>query len=150
MSIRFFAELGINTFVGAAIFAWIFMPAPLMQHDKGLKTASALGSEQQVGKRSDQIPTVPSTSAGKLAIKIEPAILQTPDQALAPSSSLLEVTATSLNMRSQPTSQSPLINAYSRGARFEQISQNGNWLQVRSTEDGASGWMFGSYLRAVN
>ena len=37
-----------------------------------------------------------------------------------------------------------------RVSTFEKIGQQGRWLQVRSTDDGNTGWMFGDYLTGVN
>jgi hypothetical protein len=60
--------------------------------------------------------------------------------------SLLMVTATRLNMRSQPNSSSPLVGSYPRGALVEEVTTQGNWVLVRTIEDNSIGWMYAFHL----
>lgn len=150
MKLRFIGEIGATTLVGVAAFGWIFTQSPDPQQLRTPKSAKLPVAPSQTTKRSDQIPTVVQTTTKPVAVRIEPVALQTPDQALNSTQDLYEVVATSLKMRSGPSSSTQLINTYARGSTFEKIGQQGSWIQVRSTEDGTSGWMFSNYLQASN
>jgi hypothetical protein len=65
-------------------------------------------------------------------------------------SNLLMVTATRLNMRSEPNANSALVGSYSRGALVEELSTSGNWVLVRTVEDESTGWMYAGFLGNVN
>jgi hypothetical protein len=64
-------------------------------------------------------------------------------------SNLLMVTATRLNMRSEPNANSALVGSYSRGALVEELSTSGNWVLVRTVEDESTGWMYAGFLGNV-
>jgi uncharacterized protein YgiM (DUF1202 family) len=150
MNLKFISEVGATTLVGVAAFGWIFTQSPSPEQLKAPKSAKLPVAQSQTSNRGDQIPTVVQKTSKPFAVQIEPVALQTPDQTLSPAQDLYEVAATNLKMRSGPSSSTQLINTYARGSTFEKISQQGSWFQVRSTEDGTSGWMFSDYLKASN
>lgn len=150
MNMKFISEIAATTLVGVVAFGWIFTQSPGPEQHRSAKSAKLPVAQDQITKRSDQIPTVVQKTSKPIVIQIEPVALQTPDQALDSAQDLYEVVATSLKMRSGPSSSTQLINTYARGSTFEKIGQQGSWIEVRSTEDGASGWMFSDYLQASN
>lgn len=150
MNLRFISEIGATTLVGVAAFGWIFTQSPSPEQLRTSKSAKLPVAQSQTSIRNDQIPSVVQKTSKPFPIQIESVALQTPDQALNPAQDLYEVVATSLKMRSGPSSSTQLINTYTHGSTFEKIGQQGSWLQVRSTEDGTSGWMFSDYLQASN
>lgn len=150
MNIKLITEIGGTTLLGVAVFGWVFTQSPSPEQFMSAKSSKQPIAQSQTSKRNDQIPSVVQTTSKPLAIKAEPVALQTPDQALSPAQDIYEVVATNLKMRSGPSSSTQLINTYSRGATFEKIGQQGGWLQVRSIDDGISGWMYSDYLQASN
>ncbi|MDH3741074.1 MAG: SH3 domain-containing protein [Hyphomicrobiales bacterium] len=150
MNIRPIAEIGAIALVGVAVFGWTFSQPPAPDQLKSKKSARQPVTVSQVGKRGDKIPAVVQLSPRQLKISPDPVALQTPDQALRSGGDLYQVIPANLKLRAGPSSTTQLLNVYSRGATFEKIGQQGGWLQVRSTEDGASGWMFSDYLQAAN
>lgn len=151
MSSRFLAETGVIVAVGLAVFGWIFTqsdPLPDLAKTSTKQAENTSGA----AKRGDQVPSVPKSKTTQIKLRVEAVGLETPGD-VAPAvtaSDVLQVTATSLKLRSEPTSSSDMIDVYARGAKFEKIGQEGRWLQVRSTDDGTTGWMYGEYLSDVN
>ena len=150
METKLLKEFAANTLVGAMVFGWIFTQPPLPEQLRAPKAArhTIIKSEPEPSKT--QIQQVQQTTPADVQIKIEPTTLQAPAQGLKPLQNVVEVTATSLKMRTAPSSSAQMIDVYSRGATFEKIGQDGKWLQVRSTIDGTAGWMFGDYLQTTN
>lgn len=150
VNIKPIAEFGAIALLGAAVFVWTFSQPPRPDQLKAKKSASRQVPVSQVGKRGDKIPAVVQLTPRQLKISSNPVALQTPDQALRSDADLFQVVPANLKLRAGPSSTTRLISVYSRGATFEKVGQQGSWLQVRSTEDGASGWMFSGYLQAAN
>jgi uncharacterized protein YgiM (DUF1202 family) len=55
-----------------------------------------------------------------------------------------------LNIRSGPGSSYPIIGGVNRGQWVEVISISGNWVQGRSLQDGASGYMSEGFLKIAS
>ena len=150
MNNRFLKEFGWNAAVGVAVFGWIFSQAPGDIEPKPSKAALALS---KTDGRGDSIPSVQQTKLNEISITIEQVELPSPDQEFGgqePQGPLVKVTATSLKLRAQPTSRSSSLKVYPAGTTFERLGQDGDWLNVRHTLDGSSGWMHGDYLRRVS
>jgi hypothetical protein len=149
MEIGFWKEVGINSAVAVFAFGWIYIQPPLPEQLRSPKAAM-----QDVTRvkplQVTEIPKVEPVKPADIDIKVEPAGLSTTSQSLSTPDNLLEVTATSLKMRSAPSSSSDLIDVYARGSRFEKLGEDGKWIQVRSADDGTAGWMFADFLQAVN
>ncbi len=62
---------------------------------------------------------------------------------------LMQVDADNLRMRDGPSSSAGTIATFGRGTEFEQMTVYGKWVQVRSVENGTTGWMFADYLAPV-
>lgn len=150
MNIKLISEIGATMLLGVIVFAWVFGQSPNTVQTRSTKSAKQQIANKQAGQRGDKFPAVVQQASRQLPVNIGPIALQAPGQALGSTESLYEVVANNLKMRSGPSSASQLVNVYSRGATFEKIGQQGNWLQVRSTENGVSGWMFSNYLQAAN
>ena len=153
MKLGDFKEVGAIAVVGIVVFGWVFGQSPLPDTRKPAATASKQTTESTVGKRGDQIPSVARNAPSEIKITIEPVAMAAPDQALVPAedaADLLEVIATNLKMRSGPSSTTDMVSIYERGSTLEKIGQDGKWLQVRSTRDGTTGWMFADYLQSAN
>ncbi len=72
--------------------------------------------------------------------------------ALLPLSALaetLQVSPSSLNLRTSPSTQSQVIAVYQRGTKVTVLGTSGQWTRVR-TPDGKTGYMLTSYLKKVN
>ncbi len=147
MDHKFLKEFGLHLIVGALVFGWIFSQALSTTPSRTRAPTEALPKSD---KRGDNLPSAPKAKLSEIKITIEPAALEPPDTASVPQSPLLEVTATKLRLRTHPTTRSSWIKVYPIGATFEQLGQYGDWLNVRNTADGASGWMHGDYLRATD
>ena len=147
MNRKFLKEFGVNAVFGLAVFGWVFGQSPIDQASTAPVGALALVKSD---KQDHNIPVVPQAKTSDFTITIEPAELHSTGQRSIEQVPVMEVTATTLKLRALPTSQPSLIRAYPTGARFERIGQNGNWLNVRNTEDGTSGWMHGNYLQQVS
>ena len=150
MDTKLIKEIAANSLVGVLVFGWIFTQPPLPEQLRTPKAAKQTVAKLEPIQPQTQIQKVEPAAPADIQIKIEPTTLQTPAQALRPVENVLQVTATSLKMRSAPSPSAQLIDVYARGATFEKIGQDGKWLQVRSTVDGTAGWMFGDYLQASN
>lgn len=152
MERRFLKELGANAAVAAVVFAWIFGQSPLPGQLNIPEVAAEPALQQQSGKRGDQVPLVQQASTKDIRIRIEPTAAPAPLPGLyaQTQAKLLKVAATKLKMRAKPSSQSNTMRIYPNGSAFEQIGQNGKWLQVRHIENGTSGWMHGDYLQVTN
>ena len=150
MKYRFAFEAGAICTVSLLVFGWIFIQPPVEDQLRSPKSAEKPDVGVKVAAKADHVPTVTGSTTKAVDIKIESVALQTPGQALDSSAVLLEVTATSLKMRSGPSSQADMIDVYARGAVLEKIGEQGKWLQVRSTDDGTAGWMFAEYLQLAN
>jgi hypothetical protein len=102
----------------------------------------------------DTFETVSQDMSQDVAQNSSDRIASPPDEAdeqprLDRQSNLLMVTATRLNMRSEPNANSALVGSYSRGALVEELSTSGNWVLVRTVEDESTGWMYAGFLGNV-
>ena len=86
----------------------------------------------------------------KLMVTIEPAAMRIRERVLGTEATIYEVAASNLKLRRKPALTSRLHRIYPRGARFEQLGRDGNWLNVRHLADGSSGWLPVATLRAIN
>ncbi len=143
-------EMVATAAVGIAAFGWIFGQAPMPDQTRSAKADRAHSFVQQASNPGDQVAAILHTASIQKAAPLASIELQVPEPAPQLQDNLLQVTASSLKMRTGPSAQTQLVNAYARGATFEKIDQQGQWLQVRSTEDGTSGWMFAEFLQTSN
>jgi uncharacterized protein YgiM (DUF1202 family) len=158
-------EFAVYGLVIGGIAWWVFALPPFA-HDPGSSRPAdlrpvAAGATSGSAEPSEAEPSPSDTAAqsseensdvGQAAPASEaesPQSAQTqPDEQprLDPQPSLLVVTATRLNMRSQPNSSSPLVGSYPRGALVEEVTTQGNWVLVRTIEDNSIGWMYAGHL----
>lgn len=150
MDVKLVREMGAIALIGIVVFGWVFTRPPLPEQLSAPKAAKQHTTIMRRDAAPDpQIPRVRQSAANDISITIEPVALQTPTQALAPTSSMLQVAATSLNLRDAPSAGARSVEVYERGSTFERIGEDGQWLKVRSTRDGITGWMFADYLQTA-
>jgi hypothetical protein len=124
------------------------------------QTASEQSASEQPSPEASQaasqdtFETVSQDMSQDVAQNSSDRIASPPDEAdeqprLDRQSNLLMVTATRLNMRSEPNANSALVGSYSRGALVEELSTSGNWVLVRTVEDESTGWMYAGFLGNV-
>jgi uncharacterized protein YgiM (DUF1202 family) len=154
-------EFVVYALVLTAAAGWVYALPPFT-HEPGKRsqsaeiqsrTAASSGSTDAAGSdRSATVTEVGSQDSAAAeqpsATEIRSATASEPDEQprLDSRPNLLVVTATSLNMRSEPNAGSALVGSYPRGARVERIETSGNWVLVRTIDDDTTGWMYASYL----
>ena len=123
-----------NLVLCGAAFAWLFSQTPAAQPEPvSTETTRAIP-----GQQDRRVET------------IEPAAMHIRERVPAAGATIYEVVSINLKLRRKPVLTSRLHRVYPRGARFEQLGRDGNWLNVRHLADGSSGWLPVAALRAIN
>ena len=150
MKKQFVRELGVHGIVGLVAFAWIFGHTPLAQSENHrVAKSDKVGSQSIVGYTGNT-PIVDKASTDDISIVIEPTAAPAGLPELGALAKYVTVSATKLKLRLQPTSESKAMGIYPNGTSFEQIGQQGKWIQVRHVQDGTSGWMHGDYMKPAS
>ena len=165
-----FLELAVYALVLTAAAAWVYALPPFTHDPAGFQSAEIQADNIQAGEiqpagatspgasESDRSETVTDDSGQASAAAADPPVIE-PQSATAsepdeqsdpdPQPNLLRVTARSLNMRSAPDAGSDLVGNYPRGALVKPVETSGNWVLVRTVDDGSTGWMYVGYLGAA-
>jgi uncharacterized protein YgiM (DUF1202 family) len=143
-----FLELAVYALVLTAAAAWVYALPPFTHDPAGLQSA---------GIQSGEIQSAAATSPGasgsdQSETAADPPVAERQSATASesdPQPNLLMVTARSLNMRSAPDAGSELVGNYPRGALVKPVETSGNWVLVRTVDDGSTGWMYVGYLGAA-
>ena len=131
----------------AGLFGWMFSNTPLKPLPK-VKSVVSLGQKtvtKPSGKVIFNVPRSKATALNDVPVNI---VINSGVNAIPVQNGVadLVVISSGLRMRAEPTSQSPELGKYPKGARFAHIRDERGWALVQSLDDGQKGWMFRKYM----
>lgn len=94
--------------------------------------------------------SLPTVDVETHLIRVEPVVLppaRSDPPAISHPEEVLFVTATNLNMRTEPSASAAAAGTYRNGSRVTGLERRGDWVRVR-TSDRQEGWMHGGHLSA--
>jgi uncharacterized protein YgiM (DUF1202 family) len=155
-SVKKYAATLVAGFASIAVGVALTLPASLF----GIEGRSA----SPVAAPIDHVQEVPNLSASAMittsmvAMSLQPAIVQPQPVAAAwlrASAEILtrsepryRISATSLNIRSQPSSSSRVVMALPRDAEVRVLETSGSWHRI-AVRDEALGWAYSQYMDQV-
>ncbi len=134
----------VNVVLCGAAFAWLFSQTPTAQPEP----VSADETEVTLGKPGREVG--PMHQPENLVVTVEPAAMRVRERLLGAGTGIYEAPAANLKLRRKPVLTWRLHRVYPRGARFERLGRDGDWLNVRHLADGSSGWLLAATLRTAN
>lgn len=149
MSKRTLIAAFLCTLVTLVLFGWLFGYQPLGKPGRNTIAVTDTGATNNPvpRRRFDQLaPKATALNNEPVNIVIKPGTITAPGSRTGGPADLI-VTAQNLNMRAEPTSRSPTLGRYARGARFKHLRDENGWALVQSMQDGQQGWMFKKYLQ---
>lgn len=138
----------ICTLATLALFSWLFSQKPIRKPSRHLAVDNTdnTSTNHVPRRRFDQLaPKATALNNEPVDIVIEPGTLTAPGARQNGPADLI-VSTENLNMRAEPSSRSPTLGRYARGARLKHLRDENGWSLVESMEDGQQGWMFKKYL----
>ena len=148
-------EFAVYALVLSVAAAWVYALPPF-SHDPTVQVADSqpTSSTSPASPENGESETPTEPTGSDSAAADEPSVTEPQAASAEPSEQprsdpqrpLLVVTARSLNMRAEPNANSALVGNYPNGALVEPVETSGNWVRVRTLEDGSVGWMYASYL----
>lgn len=149
-------EFAVYALVLSVAAAWVYALPPFTRDPASVQVADIQPTSSTSSADSENGQSETPTEAGgdDSAAAEEPPAAERQAASAEPSEQpqrepqrpLLVVTARSLNMRAEPNANSALVGNYPNGALVEPVETSGNWVRVRTLEDGSVGWMYASYL----
>ena len=138
---------GANGLLGSMVSAADAAEAlPLSANDKAIEIALARTAEKERTRPAPAALTLASATRAEPAAAPARAEAAPAPAAQTEPDDLWYVTGNVVNLRSGPSTSNPVIGQVSRGDTAERLGADGGWVEIRVSETGERGYIFGKFL----